>query len=137
MRGWWQVREGRETVEDAYNPVVRVVTHVSLTATFIPISYGWAAGDVSLAAYIQASLARLESTIPDFSALSAVMSFLYCVYVVMYAVANPMLGRYVDRVWRQSGQKDLRDAIYNIAGVHFTVLCTIMLLATLIPQVSS
>ena len=32
-----------------------------VAATFLPISYGWAAGDVSLAAYIQACLARLES----------------------------------------------------------------------------
>lgn len=46
-------------------------------ATFIPISFGWAAGDVSLAAYIQASLARLESDHKDVSALGSVMACLY------------------------------------------------------------
>jgi hypothetical protein len=48
-----------------------------VAATFIPISYGWAAGDVSLAAYIQACLARVESQTTNVSALGAVMAFLY------------------------------------------------------------
>ena len=52
-----------------------------MAATFIPISYGWAAGDVSLAAYIQSSLARVESKSRGISALGAVMSFLYVTYV--------------------------------------------------------
>lgn len=42
---------------------------------FIPISFGWAAGDVSLAAYIQSSLAKVENIDPDVSALGAVMAF--------------------------------------------------------------
>lgn len=45
--------------------------------TFIPVSFGWAAGDVSLAAYIQASLARIESQNHEVSALGSVMAFLY------------------------------------------------------------
>jgi len=53
-----------------------------MAATFIPISFGWAAGDVSLAAYIQASLARGgEATTSGISTLGAVMSFLYVTYV--------------------------------------------------------
>ncbi len=51
--------------------------------TFIPISFGWAAGDVSIAAYIQASLARVESKTKNVSALSAVMAFLYSTYIVI------------------------------------------------------
>ena len=39
----------------------------------MPISLGWAAGDVSLAAYIQACLARKEREDPNVSALGAVM----------------------------------------------------------------
>lgn len=73
-----------------------------MAATFVPISYGWAAGDVSLAAYIQASLARLESKTKDVSALAAVMSFLYSTYVVLYAVLNPLLGRYIDNVFSKT-----------------------------------
>jgi hypothetical protein len=46
-----------------------------IAGCFIPISYGWAAGDVSLAAYIQSSLAKVENIDPDVSALGAVMAF--------------------------------------------------------------
>jgi len=46
-----------------------------VAACFIPISFGWAAGDVSLAAYIQSTLAKLENIDPDVSALGAVMAF--------------------------------------------------------------
>jgi hypothetical protein len=46
-----------------------------LAGCFIPISYGWAAGDVSLAAYIQATLAKIENIDRDLSALGAVMAF--------------------------------------------------------------
>jgi hypothetical protein len=44
-----------------------------LAATFLPISYGWAAGDVSLAAYIQASLSENDFGYSGVSALGAVM----------------------------------------------------------------
>ena len=86
-----------------------------MAASFIPISFGWAAGDVSLAAYIQASLARGgEATTAGISTLGAVMSFLYVTYVrplvllpcsyvdgllfqiVTYAILSPVLGSYVD-----------------------------------------
>jgi hypothetical protein len=56
-----------------------------IAATFIPISFGWAAGDVSLAAHIQSSLARVESKTTGVSALGAVMSFLYVLYVRYYS----------------------------------------------------
>jgi len=89
-----------------------------MAATFVPISFGWAAGDVSLAAYIQASLARGGgATTAGISTLGAVMSFLYVTYVrppvllsscpcsyvddllsqiVTYAILSPVLGSYVD-----------------------------------------
>lgn len=43
----------------------------------MPISIGFASGDVSLAAYIQSSLAKIESEDKEISALGAVMSFLF------------------------------------------------------------
>jgi hypothetical protein len=49
-----------------------------LAGCFIPISYGWAAGDVSLAAYIQSTLAKIENVDRDSSALGAVMAFVSC-----------------------------------------------------------
>ena len=47
-----------------------------IAASFAGISFGWAAGDVSLAAYIQAALTREEKEDDDVSALGSVMSFL-------------------------------------------------------------
>jgi hypothetical protein len=43
-----------------------------IAGMFVPV--GWASGDVSLAAFIQASLARIESEDSEVSALGAVMS---------------------------------------------------------------
>ncbi|KAJ9113870.1 hypothetical protein QFC19_000063 [Naganishia cerealis] len=99
---------------------------------FIPISYGWAAGDVSLAAYIQSSLAKIENIDPDVSALGAVMAFLYVTYIVMYAVISSVLGRWVDKqlVKKVAPQ----DILKKIGGIQFSILCVIVLLATLIPR---
>src|ERR1700761_5544523 len=91
-----------------------------VAGTFIPISFGWAAGDVSLAAYIQASLARLEAENKDVSALGAVMAFLYSTYIVTYAICSPLLGRYIDSVSASTGGADGGDihrAIRNVGGV--------------------
>lgn len=118
----------------------------------MPISYGWAAGDVSLAAYIQACLARKESQSDHVSALGAVMvfhpslnlffphlsnrdqpqAFLYSTYIILYAILSPTLGKYVDNVFKE--KKDVHPALINIAGVQFTILSAILLLATLIPK---
>lgn len=58
-----------------YPPANNVNYAWTLAAVFMPISFGWAAGDVSLAAYIQACLARRESESRNVSALGAVMVF--------------------------------------------------------------
>lgn len=129
-------------------PVGRVSDAWVVAATFIPISFGWAAGDVSLAAYIQALLQRKESESNDVSPLGAVMAFLYCTYIVIYAIAGTYLGRYIDNVGNArtntaanvplagypKDYKDIHAAIQNIAGVQFTVLAIIMLAATFIPK---
>lgn len=120
-----------------YPPRGQVSQAWIVAASFIPISFGWAAGDVSLAAYIQASLARLESRTKNVSALGAVMAFLYSTYIVLYAILSPLLGRYVDRVYNRSGGSrggTVRPALVNVAGVQFTVLCVIVLASTLIPR---
>ncbi|KAK3070648.1 hypothetical protein LTR53_010101 [Teratosphaeriaceae sp. CCFEE 6253] len=120
-----------------YPPQEQVRYAWMVAGTFIPISFGWAAGDVSLAAYIQASLARLEKDTKNVSALGAVMSFLYCTYIILYAILSPLLGRYVDSVYNRTGGSaggDIHEAIYNVGGVQFTVLCVVVLLATLIPK---
>ena len=109
-----------------------------VAATFLPVSFGWAAGDVSLAAYIQASLARKESEHKDVSALGAVMAFLYSTYIVTYAITQPLLGRYIDRVFTRTGGASnggtVRPAIRNVAGVQFTIVTIVILASTFIPR---
>ncbi|KAL3426055.1 hypothetical protein PVAG01_02846 [Phlyctema vagabunda] len=104
-----------------------------VAATFLPVSFGWAAGDVSLAAYIQASLHRQESKHKNVSALGAVMAFLYSTYVVLYAILSPMLGRHVDAVSRDN-DGDVHLAVRNLGGIQFTVLAAIVIASTLIPK---
>jgi len=106
-------------------------------ATFLPISFGWAAGDVSLAAYIQACLARLESKNANVSALGAVMAFLYSFYIVTYAVCGTLLGRYLDQVYNDTGGSkggDIHGALVYVAGVQFTLVSFLVFCATFVPQ---
>lgn len=104
-----------------------------VAATFLPISFGWAAGDVSLAAYIQASLARIESQTQNVSALGAVMAFLYSSYIVTYAIASVCLGTYIDRVSDRNNE-EVQSAIFNVAGVQFTVISILVMTATFVPK---
>ncbi|KAI9374102.1 major facilitator superfamily domain-containing protein [Aspergillus egyptiacus] len=110
-------------------------------ATFLPISFGWAAGDVSLAAYIQAALARVESRTRNVSALGAVMAFLYSTYIVIYAITSPILGSYIDHVYAETGGSEgngnIFEAIQNVASVQFTVVSILVLVATFVPRGST
>ncbi|KAK0648068.1 hypothetical protein B0T16DRAFT_388382 [Cercophora newfieldiana] len=108
-----------------------------VAATFMPISFGWAAGDVSLAAYIQASLARLESKNKNVSALGAVMAFLYSFYIVTYAIMGTVLGRYLDGMYNSSGGAnggDIRSGLVFTVGVQFSVIAALVLAATFVPR---
>ena len=56
----------------------RNVTWAWITAAcFLPISYGWASGDVSLAAYIQSTLSEMDLPDMGVSPLGSVMAFLF------------------------------------------------------------
>lgn len=108
-----------------------------VAATFMPISFGWAAGDVSLAAYIQACLARLESKNKNVSALGAVMAFLYSFYIVTYAVLGTFLGRYLDGVYNATGGSDggsISGGLVYTAGVQFTIICVLVFASTFVPE---
>lgn len=114
----------------------------SVGALNIPISFGWAAGDVSLAgksclpvlsdkfsacvflltvffrfvaAYIQASLSNMEfEGHENVSALGAVMALLYCTYIVLNAVLSTVLGRIVDQDFVANG--NIYKSLEQIAG---------------------
>lgn len=106
-------------------------------ATFAPISFGWASGDVSLASYVQASLARLESQNKNISALGAVMAFLYSFYIVTYAVAGTLLGRYLDGVYNKTGGSDggdIREGLVYTAGVQMSIICVLVFASTFVPK---
>lgn len=105
-----------------------------VAATFIPISFGWAAGDVSLAAYIQSAITAggYSSKYTDVSALGAVMSFLYSSYIVMNAVFSSVLGAVVDKEFTAEG--NIYTSLQMVGGVHFTVCSVIIFLATFIPK---
>ncbi|KAF9120354.1 hypothetical protein BGW39_011483 [Mortierella sp. 14UC] len=105
----------------------------TIAAIWIPVSFGWAAGDVSLAAYIQSSLSQLEKPDDKVSPLGAVMAFLYSFYIVIYAILNPTLGRYIDSVLA-ANNKDIHPALINVGGVLYTVVCVTLLAATFIPK---
>lgn len=110
----------------------KVVYAWRLAAYFMPISFGWAAGDVSLAAYIQAILAREEGNDPNISALGAVMSFLYSSYIVLYAFLSVLLGRVIDRCFREDG--NIKRALIYVAGIHFTCIAVFVFANTFIPK---
>ncbi|KAK1466106.1 hypothetical protein CCUS01_07454 [Colletotrichum cuscutae] len=115
-----------------YPPSGQVGQAWIVAATFLPVSFGWAAGDVSLAAFIQASLARLDDKENRVSPLGAVMAFLYSFYIVTYAIAGTFLGRYIDGVYNRTGS--VREALVNTAGVHFTVIMVTVFASTFIPK---
>lgn len=90
-----------------------------IAAMLIPVSMGWAAGDVSLAAFIQASLARMESQDSQVSALGSVMAFLYSTYIVIYAILGSLLGTFIDDVYSKDGNID--RALVGLAGIHVSI----------------
>ena len=58
---------------------------------------------------------------------------MYSTYIVLYAIASPTLGRYIDSV-SKANNSDISPAIFDIAGVHFTVLAVVIISATFIPK---
>jgi MFS family permease len=103
-----------------------------IALTFIPISFGWAAGDVSLGAYIQSSLSKLETQNKNVSPLGAVMAFLYSSYIIIYAILNPILGKYIDHVYNTTGS--VRPALLNTAAIQLTIILILVFLSTFIPK---
>lgn len=87
-----------------------------IAAILIPISTGWAAGDISILAFIQASLARMESADPQVSALGSVIAFLYSAYIIIYAILGSVLGTYIDEVFAKDG--NIYRVLVNLGGVQ-------------------
>ncbi|KIY66864.1 hypothetical protein CYLTODRAFT_398145 [Cylindrobasidium torrendii FP15055 ss-10] len=101
-------------------------------ACFIPISFGWAAGDVSLSAYIQSVLSTEQHSdgYPGVSSLGAVMAFLYSSYIVLNAVLSSVLGRVIDRDF--SVNKNITRSLKSIGGIQYSVCAGVIMLFTFI-----
>jgi hypothetical protein len=61
------------------------------------------------------------------------MSFLYCVYIVTYAITSPLLGKYIDSVSNANGQH-IHEAMVNVGGIQFTIIFILVMTATFIPK---
>ncbi|KAI9342324.1 hypothetical protein BDR26DRAFT_836570 [Obelidium mucronatum] len=117
-----------------------------VAALYMFISMGWAAGDVSLAAYIQSQLEHQEEeeeNSEEVSPLGAVMAFLYSSYILIYFCINFGLGRYLDgfanKVKAIKNDKNLAystgiEPFYIIAGVMFSIGCVVIMAGTFIPK---
>ncbi|TFK29211.1 hypothetical protein FA15DRAFT_700475 [Coprinopsis marcescibilis] len=100
-----------------------------LAACFLPISMGWAAGDVSLAAYIQSALTESNFSHPRVSALGA--AFLYTTYIVLNATLGSALGKVIDSEFNKT--KSPYNAFLTIGGTQFSVACVVIFLSTFVP----
>jgi len=115
------------------NPADALSFAWTLAAIWIPVSFGWAAGDVSLAAYIQSALSKMEQPDDKVSPLGAVMAFLYSFYIVLYAALGPVLGKVIDASFK-ANNGDIQPALINVGGIMYTVVCVVLLTATFIPK---
>ncbi|KAJ3187888.1 hypothetical protein HDU85_006281 [Gaertneriomyces sp. JEL0708] len=105
-----------------------------LAAVFVGVSAGWAAGDVSLTAFIQSNLSRHRNNDARVSSLGAVMGFLYVTYIVIFAIMNPVLGRWLDRLHTTRGVEGDREYFFWVGGVMFTVCGAVIMAATFVPK---
>lgn len=96
------------------------------------ISSGWAAGDVSLAAYIQTQLADTEDTNEHTSPLGAVMSFLYVLFLVGFFFLNLGMGYVRDDYIHQG--KSIQELFIYTAGVFLSACGFIVFISTFIPK---
>ena len=114
-------------------PFIEPFSYVWLLALLLVfISSGWAAGDVSLSAFIQASLSeRKAGKKGNFSPLGAVMAFLYAAYIASYALLSYGLGKAFDYHYSLG---EPRVGFFYLAGVMMSIASVIIFAATFIPK---
>ena len=116
-----------------YNPSSITIKNAWIIAiTFIPFGFGGAGDDVSLNAHIQSSLSKPELKNKDVSTLGSVMAFLYSSYIILYAILNPLLGKYIDSVYNTN--QTIRPAMIYTVGVQVTIISVIVTASTFIPK---
>ena len=105
-----------------------------LMPIMVLLSSGWAAGDVSLSAFIQTQLnslpqAQLKQVA---SPLGAVMAFLYSLYIIMFTILAPLSGMLFDSF---AARNEISRGLFWVVGVAIAIFCgTIIFLSTFIPR---
>ena len=116
-----------------YNPSSVSITNAWIIAvSFIPFGFGGAGNDVCITAHIQSVLSKPELKNENVSSLGAVMAFLYSSYIIIYAILNPLLGKYIDSVY--NSQQTIRPALIYTVGVQITIISIIIAASTFIPR---
>ena len=116
-----------------YNPSSITVQNAWLIAiSFIPLGFGGAADDISLNAHIQSSLSQTELKDNDVSTLGSVVAFLYSSYISLYAILNPLLGKYIDSIY--NSRQTIRPALIYTVGLQATLVSLIVAASTFIPR---
>ncbi|UJR11873.1 hypothetical protein I4U23_016052 [Adineta vaga] len=116
-----------------YNSSSTTIKHAwIIAATFLPFGFGSAGDDVSLNAHIQSELSKPELKDRDVSSLGAVMAFLYSSYIILYAICNPLLGKYIDSVYNT--KQTIRPAMIYTVGVQVSVISVLIFISTFIPK---
>ncbi|KAI5806990.1 hypothetical protein EDC01DRAFT_684300 [Geopyxis carbonaria] len=101
----------------------------ALATMLIPMSFSWAAGEVSLVAYIPSTLPEMKSdasVIP----LDATLASLSSMYIALFAILTPILGDYADSIGRKSPNK----ALYDLGGIQLTVIAILLFINTFVPK---
>lgn len=113
-------------------PLTRDVWPWAVLPLMMVLSGGWAAGDVSLVAYVQS---RLHSSNIDneegTSPLGCVMAFLYSAYLIIYTCLSIPLGKVFDDYYKR---EDILTAFIYIAGVMMAIGGAIIFASTFIPK---
>ncbi|ORZ38154.1 major facilitator superfamily domain-containing protein [Catenaria anguillulae PL171] len=112
------------------------------------ISSGWSAGDVSLIAYIQGRLDKIEGADQTVSPLGSVASFLFVLHIAIFYVCNrwaggiqdsymqPLLTEYktAKNIPKYLGLAPTQQAMFWTCGVFLTISAGVVLLSTFIPK---
>ena len=101
----------------------------------IPVSFGWAAGDVSLLAHIQSQLITDDNSVQseeeDTRQLNAVMSFLYTTYIIMITFIANGIGLLFDR-YKKRG--DPQERLFYVAGIMMSCIAVVIFVSTWIEK---
>ncbi|RHZ86498.1 hypothetical protein Glove_50g107 [Diversispora epigaea] len=96
------------------------------------LSAGWAAGDVSLVAYVQSRLHSVNIANEDgTSPLGCVMALLYSSYVLGYLALSIPMGKVFDKY---KAEGNILTAFFWASGVMISIGAVIILASTFIPR---